>query len=112
MMPTMNLRLSLALLCASVLLVYAASASAVDPGWVTPSPPYPAKARITHEQGKIIIRVTTDATGRVIKATASVPTGQKDDLPNVTQTCVKWVLAYWHGPPNTARKVTLEYMLR
>ena len=78
--------------------------------WVLPRPPYPAAARATHEQGKIIITVTTDATGKVVKADA-VPANKKDDLPNLTKMCVRWALAQWHGPPNTTREVSLQFLM-
>ena len=81
------------------------------PGWVNPPPPYPNHAMMHGEVGMVILRVSTDATGRVVKATASVPNRQKENVPAIAQGCVEWALTHWHGPPNAKGKMVMEFRL-
>ena len=79
--------------------------------WTTPLVPYPAAARIKHEQGTIYLKITTDAQGQVTSAVASVAANEKHDLSDLGAVSVKWGLAHWHGPPRVTRKVALEFRL-
>ena len=79
-------------------------------GWVLPRTPYPFAAMKTHEQGKLIITCTTDASGQVVKASA-VPANAKDKLPELIKTVVQWALAHWHGPPNSTKETSLDFRL-
>ena len=78
-----------------------------DPRWSTPAPPYPKAARAAHMQGRGIVRISTDASGRVVSATVRQSMGN-DALDDDT---TKFALAHWHGPPNTSRDVPITYRL-
>ena len=81
------------------------------PGWVTPRAPYPAAARYKHEQGIVKLKVTTGATGRVVKVVVSVPAKQ-EDISDITGSCGNWVFAKWSGPPNRVLETQMEFVLR
>ena len=81
-------------------------------GWITPPPPYPEVARQKREQGTVYVKITTDASGVVTKAVASVPIRQRQDVSDLGVSSVRWVLARWHGPPNVTHKLEMIYRLR
>ena len=106
----MSLRLSLLASCFLVCFTAAPCTLQAAPPWVMPKVPYPHAAMLGHEQGTVILTMTTDATGRVIKVVVSVPAKQPD-LPEIGKECVRWILAHWSGPPNTTAKTQLEFRL-
>jgi hypothetical protein len=66
-------------------------------GWTTPKPPYPAAARLGHEQGRVFMFLTTDATGRIIKVTTAKVTTH----PILDAFMARWIPDNWHGTPKT-----------
>ena len=97
--------------CLAVGLLAPPSTSSASQEWVMPKIPYPQAARLKHEQGTVILTVTTDPTGRVAKVVVAVPASQSD-LPNISKKCVQWILAHWSGPPNRKLKTVEQFVLR
>lgn len=77
-------------------------------GWSTQKPPYPYAARASHVQGSTVVRVTTDASGRVAEVVIVKSTGNAL-LDANTQTHVR---SFWKGPPNATRTTEFVYQLR
>ena len=63
-------------------------------GWMTPRPPYPESARKGKFSGSVRVRVSTDRSGRIKKATVVQSSGHKE-LDDAT---VEYAKAYWSGP--------------
>jgi len=75
-------------------------------GWSTPKPGYPFQARKLHLAGSGGVRVTTDASGRVISAEMS-----PSIHPLLDQAAVSFARSSWKGPPNTTRVVPITFQL-
>lgn len=77
-------------------------------GWKLPRPPYPYQARATHEQGYVCVQLTTDATGKVVRAVLP----KDNPHPLLEQNTANYALANWHGPPSKTVTVTITYRLQ
>jgi TonB family protein len=75
-------------------------------GWSTPKPGYPFQARKLHLVGSGGVRVTTDASGRVISAEMA-----PGIHPMLDQAAVSFARSSWKGPPNTTRVVPITFQL-
>lgn len=74
--------------------------------WSTPKPSYPYQARRLRVQGSGAVRVTTDATGRVVRA--EMAPGIE---PNLDAATLSFARAAWMGPPNATRVVVITFVL-
>ena len=82
----------------------------IQAGWKLPYPPYPAEARIHHEEGTVYLQIKTDAAGKITKITIL------DDPPSTkSETLRKSTLSYarsnWSGPPNSTARTAIEHSL-
>ena len=75
--------------------------------WITPRPGYPFQARKLNLTGSGGVRVTTDATGRVISAEMS-----PSIHPLLDQAALSFARSSWKGPPNTTRVVPITFVLQ
>jgi outer membrane biosynthesis protein TonB len=78
----------------------------VGTGWRTPKPIYPLKARQLHIAGSGSVRVTTNASGRVV---AVEITGSIN--PILDSNTRSFALGNWSGPPNQSTVVPITYRL-
>ena len=76
--------------------------------WVTPHPPYPAQARMSHVTGTTTVHITTDATGRVSNCSIVKSAGS----PLLDSSTQGYVKNNWKGPPNSSHDTTFEYRLQ
>ncbi len=76
--------------------------------WNKPKPAYPAPARLAHIQGNGSVRVTTDASGRVVNAAMVQSTGN----PLLDDTTCRAARSGWSGPPNSSLTVPVTYQLQ
>ncbi len=76
--------------------------------WKTPSPNYPAQARMSRVQGTTKVRVSTDATGNISSVVIVKSVGSAI-LDANTQ---GWAKMNWHGPANATRDVEFAYRLQ
>ena len=67
-------------------------------GWKAPRPPYPFAAYAKKEEGTVYVELSTNASGKVIKATALKKSA---NYPDLREQLVQMALAQWHGQPNT-----------
>jgi outer membrane biosynthesis protein TonB len=74
--------------------------------WSTPKPSYPFQARKLHLTGSGGVRVTTDASGRVVSAEMSPGIN-----PILDQAAVSFARSSWKGPPNTTKTVPITFTL-
>ena len=74
--------------------------------WTTPKPQYPYQARKLRLTGSGGVRVTTDATGRVISAEMS-----PSIHPILDQVAISYARSSWKGPPNTTKTVPITFVL-
>ncbi len=76
--------------------------------WMTPRPAYPAPLRLAHVQGSGTVRITTDASGRVVNAAIVQSTGNAllDDHAS------RAAKNAWSGPPNATTAVPVTYRLQ
>ncbi len=74
--------------------------------WSTPKPTYPYQARKLRLQGSGGVRVTTDASGRVVSATMS-----QSIHPILDQVAISYARSAWKGPPNTTKVVPITFVL-
>ncbi len=79
-------------------------------GWSLPYPPYPEKARLNREQGRVYLHVITDKTGQVTN-TSVLRTPLNTSSKTLRQLVVLWSLYKWHGPPNVNTNVEFEFRL-
>ena len=56
--------------------------------------------------GSGVIRISTDASGRVVSAVRVKPIH-----PDLDETAVSWALAHWRGPPHSTKDVPLTFVL-
>jgi TonB family protein len=75
-------------------------------GWSMPRPNYPFQARKMHLTGSGVIRVTTDASGRVVSATMI-----KSIHPILDQEAVTYARNNWKGPPNSTNTKPIDFVL-
>ena len=80
-------------------------------GWKMPRPPYPEKARMLRETGRVYLHLATDKTGRVVK-TSILPTPLNTRSKTLRQLIVLWTLYKWSGPPNTSTNIGFDFVLR
>ncbi len=76
--------------------------------WNTPQPPYPYPLRAAHVQGSGSVRITTDASGRVVSASVVQSTGNTLMDDNTS----RFARAFWSGPPNASVTVPITYRMR
>ena len=74
--------------------------------WSTPKPQYPYQARKLRLTGSGGVRVTTDATGRVISAEMS-----PSIHPILDQVALSYARSSWKGPANTTKVVPITFVL-
>jgi hypothetical protein len=87
--------------------VAGATGKPTSQGWITPRPGYPFQARKLNLTGSGGVRVTTDATGRVISAEMS-----PGIHPLLDQAAISFARSSWKGPPNTTRVVPITFILQ
>jgi TonB family protein len=75
-------------------------------GWITPRGPYPDAAARAHIQGTLLIRVSTDASGRIVEAVVTRPADPLLDAAARTM-----ARSIWKGPPNSSKTVTVIYKM-
>ena len=84
-----------------------AVASIGAPGaWSTPKPSYPYQARRMRVQGSGAVRVTTDASGRVVRAEMAPGIDPWLDLATMSYARVAWM-----GPPNATKTIPITFAL-
>lgn len=79
----------------------------IGPGWLTPRPPYPAKAMAARAQGHGVFRISTNRDGRVDKVEII-----EKIHPLLDGHTAGFVRAHWTGPPNRTRDVPVAYQLK
>lgn len=75
---------------------------------VSVKPPYPAQARASHAGGSGTIRLSTDATGKVISATIDQSSGN----PLLDHVIAGHAKLNWSGPPNETITIPFTFQLR
>ena len=77
-------------------------------GWYTPIPRYPTDSVRFMESGSGVVKIATDANGRVAKAEMIKSTGARR-LDDVT---IDYAMGFWKGPPKSIREVPVSYVLK
>ena len=75
-------------------------------GWRTPRGPYPPAALQRRIQGTVMVRIVTNAAGRV---TSASPSGGDPILQSAARTMA---LSSWGGAPNSSKTVPVIYTIR
>jgi protein TonB len=75
-------------------------------GWKTPRGPYPPAALQRRIQGTVMVRISTNAAGKIVSATVS---GGDPELQSAAR---RMALSIWQGPPNATRTVPVKYEIR
>ncbi len=76
--------------------------------WYTPTPHYPHAAVQFLESGSGMVRVATDATGRINHAEMIRSTGVK----RLDENTIHYALNFWGGPSNSTKEVPVSYVMR
>ena len=76
--------------------------------WVTPHPSYPATLRSVSARGATTVRITTDASGRVLDVVIVQSAGN----PARDAHTMSYVRENWRGPANSSRTTQFVYQLR
>jgi TonB family protein len=71
-------------------------------------PPYPYTSMRYLESGSGVVKVATDASGRVGEATMTQSTGQ----PRLDDATVYYALGVWRGPANSVREIPVHFVIR
>ena len=95
-----------AVLCAGITLVSSVAARAGELP-AKSKPRMSAPILLPGQRRQTILRVFTDASGRVARVEILRSAG-----PVLDATTRRYVLEHWHGPPNRFKDVTFDYQLR
>ena len=81
---------------------------AVPGQWYTPQPHYPPESVRFLESGTGRVKVTTDASGRIVHAEMTQSTGVK----RLDENSIHYATGFWKGPSNSTEEFPVRYVVR